>query len=316
MTVVTVVRVDITASSPGATRELSDARDRYPPSHDLSLSRGGAAGPHRLMLRPRESRDVRLLSSTLEMTPAASVSWTNDVFGNAVVTAVSRLADGLTIESRAAVELGASPWPVFDIAASAIHYPFFYSSEERADLGALAVPQTFDRVGPARRLGAGLRARHPHRYAGAAQGHGGGCGGGDRLPEPRGGGHADAVADASIAAGARAATSPCCSPRRRAAWASARASYRAISTIRIARRCRKIGAGRIGVGGLDPCVDRDLPARCGLDHLRSDQPAVGGYNLIPLAVGRVIAQVMPMTGTFLGMTDAYLGMSVDVEVTP
>ena len=44
--------------------------------------------------------------------------------------------------------------------------------------------------------------------------------------------------------------------------------------------------------------------------------AVGGYNLIPLAVGRVIAQVMPMTGTFLGMTDAYLGMSVDVEVTP
>jgi hypothetical protein len=23
---------------------------------------------------------------------------------------------------------------------------------------------------------------------------------------------------------------------------------------------------------------------------------------------------MPMTGTFLGMTDAYLGMSVDVEV--
>ncbi len=54
---------------------------------------------------------------------------------------------GSTIESRAAVELGALPWPVFDIAASAIHYPFFYSSEERADLGALAVPQTFDASG-------------------------------------------------------------------------------------------------------------------------------------------------------------------------
>ena len=36
----------------------------------------------------------------------------------------------------------------------------------------------------------------------------------------------------------------------------------------------------------------------------------------PLAVGRVIAQVMPMTGTFLGMTDAYQGMSVEVQVTP
>lgn len=43
----------------------------------------------------------------------------------------------------------------------------------------------------------------------------------------------------------------------------------------------------------------------------------GCYNLIPLAVGRVITQVMmPMTGTFLGMTDAYLDMSVNVEVKP
>ena len=52
-------------------------------------------GPHRLMLRPRESRDVRLLSSTLETTPNASVSWTNDVFGNAVATAdLAGLAGG------------------------------------------------------------------------------------------------------------------------------------------------------------------------------------------------------------------------------
>jgi hypothetical protein len=42
----------------------------------------------------------------------------------------------------------------------------------------------------------------------------------------------------------------------------------------------------------------------------------GCYNLIQLAIGRVITQVMPMTGTFLGMTDAYLCMSVGVEVTP
>src|SRR5690242_13625055 len=67
-------------------------------------------GAHRLMLRPRESRDVRLLSSTLEITPAASLSWTTDVFGNAVATAgFAGLADGLTIESRVVVELGASP---------------------------------------------------------------------------------------------------------------------------------------------------------------------------------------------------------------
>src|ERR1044072_7151400 len=173
-------------------------------------------GPPRRMLRPRESRAVRLLSSTLETTPAASVSWTNDVFGNAVATAgFAGLADGLTIESRAAVELGALPWPVFDIAASAIHYPFFYSSEERTDLGALAVPQTFDASGRLADWARGSATRAARKRA-------------HRRP-----------CRPSIAAGARAATSPCCSPRRRAAWASGRGSSRAISTIRIKRRCRK-----------------------------------------------------------------------------
>lgn len=102
-------------------------------------------GPHRLMLRPRESRDVRLLSSTLEMAPAASLSWANDVFGNAVATASFRdPSDRLVIESLATVELAASAWPVFDIAGSAIRYPFTYSADERTDLGALALPQYSD----------------------------------------------------------------------------------------------------------------------------------------------------------------------------
>ncbi|TAJ32660.1 MAG: transglutaminase family protein, partial [Reyranella sp.] len=45
-------------------------------------------GPHRLMLRPRESRELRLLSSAIEVTPkAATLTWAHDVFGNAVATA-------------------------------------------------------------------------------------------------------------------------------------------------------------------------------------------------------------------------------------
>ena len=42
--------------------------------------------PHRLMLRPRESRDLRLVSSTVTVTPAATVTWAQDVFGNAIAT--------------------------------------------------------------------------------------------------------------------------------------------------------------------------------------------------------------------------------------
>uniref|UniRef100_UPI0030135FDF transglutaminase N-terminal domain-containing protein n=1 Tax=Methylobacterium nigriterrae TaxID=3127512 RepID=UPI0030135FDF len=44
-------------------------------------------GPHRLLLRPRESREVRLVSSDLTVTPSATVTWAYDVAGNAVATA-------------------------------------------------------------------------------------------------------------------------------------------------------------------------------------------------------------------------------------
>jgi hypothetical protein len=44
-------------------------------------------GPHRLMLRPRESRELKLVSSNVMVTPSAVVSWALDVFGNAIATA-------------------------------------------------------------------------------------------------------------------------------------------------------------------------------------------------------------------------------------
>ena len=54
------------------------------------------------MLRPRESRELRLLSSRLIVTPDATVTWAHDVFGNAVATAVFRtLTTSLVIDSSA-----------------------------------------------------------------------------------------------------------------------------------------------------------------------------------------------------------------------
>jgi transglutaminase-like putative cysteine protease len=43
--------------------------------------------------------------------------------------------------------------------------------------------------------------------------------------------------------------------------------------------------------------------------------SVGGFNLIPVAVARDIRQVMPVAGSFVGMTDAFQGMWVEVRVT-
>jgi hypothetical protein len=106
--------------------------------------------PHRLMLRPRESRDLRLVSSNVTVTPAAAVTWAQDVFGNAIATAsFQTMSDHLVIDSVTELQLYAAAWPVFDIAASAISYPFRYSDAEWIDLGALTVQQYND---PAERL--------------------------------------------------------------------------------------------------------------------------------------------------------------------
>src|SRR5260370_17217106 len=100
------------------------------------------------MLRPRESRDLRLTSSVVTMMPEATVTWAHDVFGNAVATATSHaMSDHLVIDSVAELQLDATDWPVFAIAAAAAAYPFTYSASEWIDLGALTTPQYPDPKG-------------------------------------------------------------------------------------------------------------------------------------------------------------------------
>ena len=100
------------------------------------------------MLRPRETRELRLFSHTVSITPAATVTWAHDVAGNAIATAIfDAPTDHLAIKSCASLELTAPAWPVFAISASAIEYPFVYAADEWTDLGALTVPQYGDPEG-------------------------------------------------------------------------------------------------------------------------------------------------------------------------
>lgn len=105
-------------------------------------------GPHRMMLRPRETRELKLLSFDLTVSPDANVTWAHDVAGNSIATAnFSSMSDHLLIESRLTLSLTAPRWPVFAIAYSAQHYPFHYSAEDSTDLGELAHPQYVDSAG-------------------------------------------------------------------------------------------------------------------------------------------------------------------------
>lgn len=93
-------------------------------------------GAHRLMLRPRENRELRLRSMELSVAPDAVVTWARDVAGNAVATATfPMLSDSLVIDSIVSLELDTPSWPVFDIALSASCYPFKYSDDDWTDLG-------------------------------------------------------------------------------------------------------------------------------------------------------------------------------------
>ena len=195
--------------------------------------RAVSLGPHRLMLRPRESRDLKLISSELRIAPAGQVTWAHDVFGNSVaMVAFAGASDSLVIDSLVELELHASAWPVFDIAASAIVYPFRYSDDEWTDLGALTVQQYADPSGRLKTwalafvrgaqtdtlallkdLSAGLSAwiRYQSREDEGTQ----------------------SPTQTLVAAGDPAVISRCSLWRRRGAWALARASCRAIFSIPI-----------------------------------------------------------------------------------
>ena len=44
-------------------------------------------GDHRLMLRPRDSHDLRLIRTNLTLAPPATLRWIHDVFGNSIAIA-------------------------------------------------------------------------------------------------------------------------------------------------------------------------------------------------------------------------------------
>ncbi|HEY5830828.1 MAG: transglutaminase N-terminal domain-containing protein [Hyphomicrobiaceae bacterium] len=94
-------------------------------------------GEHRMMFRPRDSHDQKLLDARLDISPApASVRWVHDVFGNCVtiVDFGSREAEEIRFESNIWLDHTPSNSPDFQIEDGARAYPFVYDAQEMADL--------------------------------------------------------------------------------------------------------------------------------------------------------------------------------------
>ena len=262
--------------------------------------------PHRLMLSPRGGHDLTVLSRSLHCSPAADISWTQDVFGNLIAMAAfpERAAD-LTIVGRAEVDMTAAEWPVFAIDPSAHLYPFAYSLDDVVDLGQLRQPDwlqpgTGD-IGPwARSFVAGpstdTLALLQDLNAGVTHGIT------YRVRDEEG----------------------TQSPKQTLDLGSG--SCRDIAALFI-EAARHLGFGARAVSGYlyDAAATLDdagsthawaeifLPG-AGWIAFDPTHRRMGGANLVPVAIGRGNRQIMPVTGGYLGAAEDFVAMEIFVKV--
>jgi len=267
-------------------------------------------GPHRLMLRPRENRDVRVLSNQIVVTPSGAITWGQDVFGNALASvAFAGLTDHLTIEAVTELQLHADAWPVFDIAASAIVYPFRYSPDEATDLGALTIPHDRDPSGRLETWARGfvrgattdtlallkdLSAGLPHWINYQSRDDEGTQTAVETLDRGWGSCRDFAVlfveAARSLGFGARIVSGYLFDPAQTQQGLSGAGSTHAWAEVFVS------GAGWIS---FDPT-----------------NGGVGGSNLIPVGVGRHIGQISPVVGSYAGADNPSSALSIEVSVEP
>ncbi len=93
-------------------------------------------GRHRLLVRPRDGHDLRVLEANLSITPKAKLHWQFDVFGNSVAHAVfSESADCLEIRSDLLIKRYADHPERLSLDHSLRLMPLDYGDENLIDLG-------------------------------------------------------------------------------------------------------------------------------------------------------------------------------------
>jgi transglutaminase-like putative cysteine protease len=269
-------------------------------------------GDHRLMLRPRDSHDLRLIQTNLNFSPPASVRWIHDVFGNSIaIASFAEPAAELRIESSLQLETYDVQRPAFQITPEAVSYPFIYSADDRIDLGRMLerhYPDPTDRLGSWAR---GFVRSNPTDTSAL-------------LADLNSGITAWVKYLSREAAGTQ---TPVETLDR--GWGTCRDL-----AMLLIEAARSLGFGaRVVTGYLDNPSAGILPTAAmgaGTTHAWADiyvpgsgwiaydptNGTSGGDNLIRVAVTRDISQAVPVSGSYVGTPDDYLDMTVDVTVVP
>lgn len=267
-------------------------------------------GQHRLMLRPRDSHDLRLIGAELALSPPGETRWMHDVFGNSVALVdFAAPAEQLTIASTLRLERFALARPVFPIAPEAQIYPFIYSAGDRADLGRLLERQHPDPKGVVDAFATPFGRRFVPTY--------------NVLSNLNGAIHSGFAYAARDDEGTQ-------TPIETLESKSGTCRDLALLFIETAR---SLGFGARFVTGYlyDPALDGGASGiqGAGATHAWADVyiPGAGwveydptngliaGENLIRVAVTRDPSQAIPIAGTFAGDASDHRGMTVEVTVT-
>ncbi len=272
-------------------------------------------GEHRLMFRPRDSHDLRLLSATLVIEPSAQVRWMHDVFSNSIaIASFEDKAETLRFQSEIEIEHYGLSDPDFPVEASARRYPFSYSSDEVPDLG-----RTIER----------------------------------HYPDPEGkvdawarrfvnGGAGEVESAALLACMTRAINEDFAYNRRYAVGVQTPVETLDLGagtcrdlTLLMMEAVRSLGLAARFVSGYlyDPTLDSAPEDRAlkgagethawvqvylpgaGWVEFDPTNGLVGGANLIRVAVARDPAQALPLQGSYFGAADDFVEMAVEVKVT-
>ena len=269
-------------------------------------------GDHRMMMRPRDGHDQRLLYSELHIDPApARLRWLYDAFDNCVaVASFADAAASLRIESRFTVERIVEHSPGVEIDPRARVFPFSYAPEELPDIARSIERLYSDPSGDLDRW-----VRQFLVSGGMTQTS-----------------HLLMTLTYAIKEGfsyERREESGVQSPRR--TLDRRRGSCRDFAVLMMeAARALGIaarfvsgyvyapnGSGedvRLGGGATHAWCQIYLPG-AGWVEFDPTNGLIGGKDLIRAAVARDPAQATPLTGTFFGSLDDEMGMEVFVEVT-
>jgi transglutaminase-like putative cysteine protease len=268
-----------------------------------------AFGEHRMMFRPREGHDQRLIEATLNITPEpAELRWQHDVFGNSVgIARFTGRARELRFDSR--VLLDHAPVNALDyaIGQDAETYPFAYDVEDLPDLARSIERQYAD------------PDHDVERWARSFVRRDGATGTRDLLSAMT---HGVRQRFTYLARTERGVQEPLLTMRLGSGTCRDFAVFmiEALRALGLAARFVSgyvydgARGGRIGGGATHAWLRVYVPG-AGWVELDPTNGIIGNRDLIRVAIARDHRQVLPLHGTWTGFPSDDLGMTVQVTVT-